>query len=224
MTRHGSSLLGLVRAGAYRLAQADASVSGTDQVYGVNVSRFLADNDAADQLVLSLYGTLAAGLTRNTYVAGEAASVTPLHGERYRTMYLPPNNDGAAAFLETLHSMLVHEVRGREGEPGGLELAFATPRAWLESGKTISAAAAPTSFGPVSYSIARDGQIVRIAVTPPTSPAPTTLKLRLRLPPGDRISAVELDGAAVPFDRGSGTIDLSGLTGVLRLTALLGAT
>jgi hypothetical protein len=203
LARHGSWLLGLVRAGAYRLANGDHSVSGTDQVYGVNVSRFLADNDEADQLVLSLYGTLAAGLTRGTYVAGEAASVTPLQGARYRTMYLPPNNDGAAAFLETLHSMLVHETRGRDGAPQGLELAFATPRAWLEDGKTISVRNAPTSFGPVSYSIARAGGVVHVDVVPPSSPAPATLKLRLRFASGDR------------------TIDLSGRRGEIRLTATL---
>jgi hypothetical protein len=210
-----------VRAGAYRLAASDPSFSGTDQVYGVNVSRFLADNDEPDQLVLSLYGTLAAGLTRGTYVAGEAASVTPLRGARYRTMFLPPNNDGAAAYLETLHSMLVHETRTRDGAPLGLELAFATPRAWLASGKTISIAGAPTSFGPVGYSIARDGETVRIVVTPPVSPAPATLKLRLRLPAGEHVSAVQLDGAAIAFDRGEETIDLSGRSGELRLTAVI---
>ena len=218
LTRHGSRLLGLVRAGAYRLANGDPSVSGTDQVYGVNVSRFLADNDEADQLVLSLYGTLAAGLTRGTYVAGEAASVTPLHGALFRTMYLPPNNDGAAAFLETLHCMLVHETRARDGAPRGLELAFATPRAWLEGGKSISVARTPTSFGPVSYSLARTGDVVRIDMSVPAAP---TLKLRLRLPAGERISTVELGGAAVPFDRGSGTIDLSGHRGVIQLTAAI---
>ncbi len=37
-------------------AAASFPVSGTDQVYGINVARFLADGDAADQLVLSLYG------------------------------------------------------------------------------------------------------------------------------------------------------------------------
>jgi hypothetical protein len=218
LSRHGSRMLGLVRAGAYRLADGDRSVSGTDQVYGVNVSRFLADNDEADQLVLSLYGTLAAALTPGTYVSGEAASVTPLHGARYRTMYLPPNNDGAAAFLETLHSMLVHESRGSEGAPRGLELAFATPRAWLVSGKSIAITGAPTSFGPVSYSIARIDDVVRIAVTAPPSPL---LKLRLRLPAGERIGSVALGGAAVPFDRATGTIDLSGRRGELQLTAQL---
>ena len=183
---HGSRLLGLVRAGAYRLAGSDTSVSGTDEVYGVNMARFLADNDEADQLDLSLYGTLAAALTPGTYVAGEAASVSPLHGARYRTMYLPPNNDGAATFLETLRSMLVHETRGGEGAPRGLELAFATPRAWLRDGKSIAVTAAPTSFGAVSYSITRAGNVVQIDVSPPTSPAPATLGLRLRIPRGER--------------------------------------
>jgi hypothetical protein len=220
LSLHGSRMLGLVRAGAYRLAGGDRSVSGTDQVYGVNVSRFLADNDEADQLVLSLYGTLAAALTRGTYVSGEAASVTPLHGARYRTMYLPPNNDGAAAFLETLHSLLVHESRSPQGAPRGLELAFATPRAWLANGKSMAVTRAPTSFGPVSYSIARVGDTVQITVTPPEAPAPASLKVRLRLPAGERLSAVELGGAAVPFDR-TGTIDLSGRRGELQVTATL---
>ena len=218
---HGSRLLGLVRAGAYRLAQSDASVSGTDEVYGVNVSRFLADNDQADQLDLSLYGTLAAALTPGTYVAGEAASVSPLGGARYRTMYLPPNNDTAATFLETLRSLLVHETRGREGAPRGLELAFATPRAWLRNGKSIVVTDAPTSFGAVSYSIARVENVVHVVVTLPTSAAPATLSLRLRLPTDERLSSVESAGHAIAYDAETGTIDLSGRRGELRLTAAI---
>ena len=221
LSRHGSRLLGLVRAGAYRLAASDASVSGTDQVYGVNVARFLADNDEADQLVLSLYGTLAAALTHGTYVTGEAASVSPLRHAFYRTMYLPPNNDGAAAFLELLRLMLVHEARGPEGLPRGLELAFSSPRAWLEAGKSIVVRSAPTSFGPVSYSIERQQNAVHIDVLPPTSPAPATLRLRLRLPAGEKIATVELAGRSVPFDAKTSTIDLSGRTGELELVATL---
>ena len=221
---HGSRLLGLVRAGAYRLADAnsDAPVSGTDQVYGINVARFLADEDEPDQLVLSLYGTLAAALTPGTYVGGEAASVTPLHGAYYRTMYLPPNNDVSATFLETLRLMLVHESRGPEGLPRGLELAFATPRTWLRNGDRIAVQKAPTSFGPVSYSIVRAGDEVQVEVTPPASPAPATLRIRLRLPAGERIAQVELAGRAVPFDPRTGTIDLSGRHGLLELTVGIG--
>jgi hypothetical protein len=217
--RHGSRLLGLVRAGAYRLAGLDPSVSGTDQVYGVNMARFLADNDEADQLLLSLYGTVAAALTPGTYVAGEAASVSPLGSALYRTMYLPPNNAGAAAFLETLRQMLVHESRGAKGVPRRLELAFSTPRGWLREGESIVVRGAPTSFGPVSYSIRRGQGVVRVVVTMPTSPAPARVRLRLRLPAGERIASVALRGRTIPFDRRTGTIELSGRAGVLRLTA-----
>jgi hypothetical protein len=219
LLHHGSRLLGLVRAGAYRLAGSDPSVSGTDQVYGVNVARFLADNDEADQLVLSLYGTLAAALTPDTYVTGEAASVSPLGGAFYRTMYLPPNNDGAAAFLELLRLMLVHESRGPAGSPRGLELAFSTPRAWLEAGRSIVVRGAPTSFGPVSYSIERQQDAVHIDVIPPSSPAPATLRLRLRLPAGQKIATVDLSGQPVRYDAKSSTIDLTGRRGELELVA-----
>ncbi len=217
LLQHGSRLLGLVRAGAYRLAESDPTVSGTDQVYGVNVARFLADNDEADQLVLSLYGTLAAALTPGTFVSGEAASVTPLRGAFYRTMYLPPNNDGGAAFLEGLRLLLVHETRAPDCSPLGLELAFATPRAWLETGKSIAVRNAPTSFGPVSYSIERQQNVVHIDVTPPASPAPATLRLRLRLPAGQRIVTVDLAGEPVGFNAKTETIDLTGRTGELEL-------
>jgi hypothetical protein len=223
LLQHGSRLLGLVRAGAYRLVGSDPSVSGTDQVYGVNVARFLADNDEADQLVLSLYGTLAAALTPGTYVTGEAASVTPLRNAFYRTMYLPPNNDGGAAFLELLRLLLVHEARGLDGAPRGLELAFSTPRAWLDAGKSIAVRNAPTSFGPVTYSIKRQQNVVLVDVTPPASPAPATLRLRLRLPAGQRIATVELGGEPVPFNARTGTIDLTGRTGELELVASVAA-
>ena len=112
--------------------------SGTDQVYGLNLARFFADNDRPDQLVLSLYGQLAAGMTHGTYVSGEAASVAPFRGDYYRAMFLPPNSASNSAFLETLRLMLVHEVRGPSGAPRGLELAFATPRSWLQTGKQIA--------------------------------------------------------------------------------------
>jgi len=111
--------------------------------------------DQADQLALSLYGTLAAALTPGTYVTGEAASVSPLGGAYYRTMYLPPNNDGAASFLEKLRLMLVHEARGPKGLARGLELAFATPRAWLRDGESIAVHDAPTSFESKPHSYCR---------------------------------------------------------------------
>jgi hypothetical protein len=216
LLRHGSRLLGLVRAGAYRLGGG----GGTDQVYGINVARFLADVDDADQQVLSLYGTLAAALTPGTYVAGEAASVSPVGGARYRSMYLPPNNDCAATFLEELRLLLVHESRGPRGLPRGLELAYATPRTWLRDGGHVGVTDAPTSFGPVSFELSRHGRVVDVHAMLPPAPS---VRLRLRLPRGDRILRASVPGRPLRVDRRTGTLDLTGLgSGALHATVVVG--
>nr|MBA2461890.1 hypothetical protein [Actinomycetota bacterium] len=222
MLRHGSRLLGVVRAGAYALYPEPAfPTSGTDQVYGINVARFLADADEADQLVLSLYGMLATAMTPDTFVSGEAATVAPLAGAYHRAMYLPPNGASNAAFLTTLRSLLVHETREPDGAPRGLELAFATPRQWLRPGKRLSIERAPTSFGPVSYALeVRKGAVHATIELPGRQPV--ELKLRLRLPHGKRIVGVTRNGR--PFGRLDGeTIDLSGLRGRVELVAQVGS-
>jgi hypothetical protein len=219
MLTHGSRLLGLVRGGAYALYGRTPlpSESGTDQVYGNNVARFLADNHEADQLVLSLYGMLAAAMTPRTFVSGEGATVAPLDGSSYRAMYLPPNAASNAAFLETLRLMLVHET------PNGLELAYSTPRAWLKPGRRIAISGAPTSFGSLSYALRAAGKTVRATVEVPERARGLTL--RLRLPRGERIAAVTLGGRPFHrFDRATGTLDLTGLSGTLDLEAHLSAT
>jgi hypothetical protein len=224
MLRHGSRLLGLVRVGAYALYRDPVfPTSGTDQVYGINVARFLADNDEADQLVLSLYGTLAAALTPRTFVAGEAASVAPLGGSPFRSMYLPPNGAANAAFLATLRALLAHETRDGAGRPFGLRLAFATPRAWLSTGKRIVVERLPTGFGPVSFTLEAHARSVDVALELPPR-RPRRIELRLRLPSGKRLTAVTLDGRPVAFRADTGTIDLTGRSGQLALVARVGRT
>jgi hypothetical protein len=218
---HGSRLLGLVRSADDRLyGMPRYPVSGTDQVYGLSIARFLADNDQPDQLVLSLYGMLAASMTPGTFVSGEGATVSPLHGRLDRTMLLPPNSAAAATFLETLRLLLIEETRSPDGAPSGLELAFATPRAWLADGKTIRVDRSPTSFGPVSYVIRRRGDAVHVDLDAPAAPS---LLLRLRLPTGTRLAAVRSAGREVPFDARSGTIDLSGRRGRIEIDAAVDA-
>lgn len=222
MMNHGSRLLGLVRAGAYSLygAKARYPLSGTDQVYGLAMARFLADYDDPDQLVLSLYGMLGAAMTPDTFVSGEAATVAPLRGAAYRSMYLPPNAASNSAFLETLRLMLVHETT-QDGRATGLELAFGTPRGWLAAGKSVAARDAPTSFGPVSYEIDSGDDKLTATVKVPSKHPPGTLKLRLRLPLSERILGVRVDGEPRPFDRKTSTVDLSGLRGTLYIEAAL---
>ena len=221
MGAHGSRLLGLVRADAGRLyGRGPSAASGVDQVYGVNVARFLADADLPDQLVLSLYGMLAGAMTRDTFVSGEAATVAPLRAAQLGSMYLPPNSGTSTAFLETLRLALVHERRGPRGAPTGLDLAFSTPRAWLREGATIRVTGASTSFGPVSYVLSRRGDIVRVGLDAPPAP---TLRLRLRLPAGTHVRRVAMSGRRVAFDAASGTIRFPpGARGTLELVVGLG--
>ncbi|HSJ93168.1 MAG TPA: hypothetical protein VK896_03945, partial [Gaiellaceae bacterium] len=108
---HGTRLLGIVRSGAYVLygAGAGGPRSGVNPVYGNAATRFLAELDRPDRLVLALYGQLAAGMTPRTFVAGEGTTVAPLGGVYPRAMYRPPNAAANATFLATLRELLVHE-------------------------------------------------------------------------------------------------------------------
>ena len=80
-----------------------------------------------------------------------------------------------------------------------------------------------TSFGPLSYSlVARKGS-VRVRVQAPSGLPPQTLRLRLRLPAGERMTGVALRGRAFDgYDAQSDTIDLSGLTGRIDLVVSCG--
>ena len=139
---HGARILGVPRTYA-RTVYGDVPGAGLAQVYGLSTSRFLADNDEPDQLVLSLYGMIAAGMTAGTYVSGEAISVLPVKGAFDRSMFMPPNSGSNASYLETLRELLIHERRGRLGAPAGLDLAFSTPRAWLADGQEIDVQRCP---------------------------------------------------------------------------------
>jgi hypothetical protein len=217
LLNHGSRFLGLVRFSPHTGASNPGyERPGSDDVYGTNVVRFLADIDQPGQLVLSLYGKLGAGMTRNTFVAGEGSTIAPMKGRYYRAMYRPPNSANNAFFLEALRLTLVHETTDASGSPRGLELAYATPRAWLVPGKRIEVRRMRTSFGPLSYSLYADAAAVRVHLDVPEG-LRGPLRLRIRLPAGERLGAVTLGGA--PFGRFADpeTLDLSGLTGHVEL-------
>jgi len=208
---HGSRFLGAVRAGAFALYGHSSASTGLDQVYGLNAARFLASLDRPDLLVLSLYGQLAAAMTRDTFVAGEASSLSPIGRAYYRSMYLPPNSVGNAALLENLRLILLNELP----EGRGLQLAYATPRAWLAPGKQIAVERLPTSFGPLSYTLVSRASSLSATISVPRI-GRHSLSLRLRLPGRARIASVTVDGQPVrSFDARTGTIDLTGRGGSL---------
>jgi hypothetical protein len=213
---HGGRLLGVPRTYA-RTVYGTAPGAGLAQVYGLSPSRLFADNDHPDQLVLSLYGMRALGMTDGTYVSGEAVSVLPVKGAYHRTMFMPPNSGANASYLETLRLMLIHERRGPRGAPARLDLAFATPRAWLADGQSITVRGAPTSFGKLSYSLERTGSVIDASlVIPPHAHA----RLRLRVPAGGRVARVVAGGTVLVVDR-AGTVDLGDRHGAVELRATI---
>ncbi len=219
---HGSRLMGVPRADAHIIyGPYGIGDSGLGQVYGLSVSRFLADDDEPDQLTLSLYGMLAASMTPDTYIAGEATSVVPVGGSYYRTSYMPPNLGANSTFLETLRLMLVHETRGPRGAAHGLELAFAMPRSWLRDGRTIQVTKAATSLGRLSYTIARRGSVIRVVVAAPR--AARSVRLRLRLPQGERIREVRVGGSRFRVGSDTATVTVPRGRREIRFSALVAA-
>jgi hypothetical protein len=219
LRNHGSRFLGLVRFSPHTgVTNPGYEGPGSDDVYGTNVARFLADNDQPDQLLLSLYGKLAAGMTENTFVSGEGSTIAPVGGRYYRSMHRPPNSANNAFFLEALRLALVHETTDAGGSPRGLELAYSTPRAWLEPGNRTQVRKLQTSFGQLAYSIDAGPAYVHVSVdVPPGISGP--LRLRLRLPAGQTLGHVTVAG--LPFDRLADpeTLDLSGVKGHVEIVA-----
>ena len=219
LLNHGSRFLGLVRFSPHTgVTNPGYQKPGTDDVYGINVARFLADEDQPDQLVLSLYGKLAAGMTENTFVSGEGSTLLPTPGQYYRWMFRPPNSANNAFFLETLRLMLVHEVTDAAGLPSGLELAYSTPRAWLAPGKQITVQKLQTRLGPLSYEIDTAAGSVHASIDLPSGFA-GTLRLRLRLPAGETLGATKVNGVAFHSFVNAETLDLTSLGGHLEVQA-----
>ena len=160
-----------------------ANEDGLDDGYTSRYVQALLRRDEADRVLVSFYGKLAQGFTRDTFVGAEGTSLVALDPGG-RPMYLPPNSTGNGFFLGMLRDLLVQdESVDDNGVPDKLRLMFATPRAWLEDGKTIEVKNAPTVFGPVS--VVAHSDLAHSKITVEVSPPPRTThstQIRLRLP------------------------------------------
>jgi hypothetical protein len=179
-----------------------------DDLYTTRYALALLERDEPDRALVTFYGKLAQGMTRDTFIDGESNGIEPF--DQYgRQMGLPPNSAANASFLLLLRYMLVQDYDlDDDGPADTLRLCFATPRRWLEDGKEIVAERAPTQFGNVSFHIKSDLKHNRVTAEidlPPRAPAHTLL--RLRLPEGEKISSANMPITAAE------TFDLSGQHG-----------
>lgn len=231
LKNYGAFLLGMVRFNYYPVPvgsyKSDGlpgyKTTGVDNVYGLNLSRFVHMMDDPDRLALAFYAKLAHGMTRRTFISGEGDTVGPYPDEYYRTFYLSPSSFNNSWFLLMLRLMLIAEKEDEKGVPDKLQLAFSTPRAWLEQGKQINVSAAPTLFGKMDYQIRSDienGTIHARIAMPDQATSASEITLRFRVPGNKKIKTVKINGAKhKAFHPDNETIDLTGKKGLLQIVA-----
>ena len=79
-----------------------------NDLYGTRYVLTLLRRDEADRALVSFYGKLAQGMTRDTFIGCEGSGMNPVD-EFGRQMYLPPNSAGNANFLQQLRYLLVQD-------------------------------------------------------------------------------------------------------------------
>lgn len=148
--------------------------------------------DEPKRAILGLYGSLAYGMSRNTFAAVECTMIRT--GENYWTL---PHTYSNTQQLRLLRNLLIRE----DGET--LWLGQAIPRHWLTPGKRVAVNDAPTTFGLVSYSIdANPDGSMQIRLSPPSRNSPKEIILRLRNPNQRSIAQVNSVGnAKVKFSK-----------------------
>jgi hypothetical protein len=185
-------------------------------LYGTRYVLDTLRRDDPDRALVSFYGMLSQGFTRETLVGGEGCSLAPVDPEG-RFFYCPPNSAGNAHFLTMLRNLLIQDWDlNDDGQPETLRLLYATPRSWLADESQITVERAPSAFGRVSVSAKSrlsSGEVL-IEVALPAREFPHQTLLRARLPRGWQIDGALVDNKPVVVDQ-TGAVDLGNSSGTL---------
>ena len=215
--QHGGIFLGMVRSGGDEFNFWTGS-ERVNPLYGTRYTLDTLRRDDPERALVSFYGMLAQGFTRQTFISGEGASLTPVDADG-RIFYCPPNSAANAHFLSMLRALLVQDPDlDDDGRPETLRLLFATPKRWLADGQSITVERAPTAFGEVSVRLTSHlaaGEILA-AVSLPERQIPDRILLRARVPDGWRVTRCLTPTGPLPTDP-QGTVNLTALRGSVAL-------
>lgn len=155
--------------------------AANEPVYVQQATAYLL-RDEPKAAIRAFYSLMACGFSHH--------QLSPLeHRWAWGQYYGPPSTDGA--WFELYRNMLIHETDSKT-----LMLGQAIPRKWLENGKQIRIANAPTQFGALSYTIqsnAASGTIMADIQLSDRNP-PEKLLIRMRHPLEKRIRSVMVNG------------------------------
>ncbi|MES2696552.1 MAG: hypothetical protein V4773_23990 [Verrucomicrobiota bacterium] len=215
--QHGGVFMGMIRSGGDTF-NFWTGAERVNPLYGTRYTLDTLRRDDPERALVSFYGMLAHGFTRNTFIGGEGCALEPVD-ERGRIFYLPPNSAANTHFLSMLRHTLVQDWDlDDDGRPETLRLLFATPKRWLEDGRAITVERAPTAFGEVSVVVRSKlaaGEVIARVTLPTRQPAQRTL-LRVRVPDGWKAIRAEIEGSgnsrSLEIDA-LGTVDISALRG-----------
>ncbi len=149
--------------------------------------------DRVKPVILGLYGSLAYGMSRETYSGVEVTRL--FTGDNEPTL---PHLYSCTQQLRLLRMMLVQE----DGDQ--LWIGRAIPRPWLGGEAVTEIKSAPTAFGPVSFTIRPHPARARTEVDlmAPSRRTPSAILLRLRDPARRNITGVRVNGLALrTFDK-----------------------
>jgi len=174
---------------------------GIDHAYTYGYWMTCLDRGDVERTILGLYGSLAYGMSRETYSACETQWIRS--GANY---YHLPHLYSCTQQLRLLRNMLIRE-KGKV-----LLIGQAIPRHWLKKDMKIDVSDAPTVFGEVDYSITVDntGDRMKVQLNPPVRNVPDSIILYLRHPQEKIIKNVKINGR-VNRDFTKDTISLVGL-------------
>lgn len=164
----------------------------------------------AEPVLLGLYGSLAYGMSRETYAGVEVSRL--FRADNDPTL---PHLYSCTQQLRLLRMMLVRE----EGED--LHILSAAPRDWLAQGRQVEVQVAPTRFGEVSFAISSliDEKAILVELGMPARRAPEKVVLRLRRPGDVPIRDLKVYGGAKAAFKGD-TLTVTDMTKDLRIAVL----
>ncbi len=198
MEQRGGLLLGM-----------DRVWDGIDHAYTYGYALEQLRHGDVDKFLLTFYGSLAYGMTRDTYSAVEVTRIT----EGFNEGTLPHTYSNTQQ-LRMLRMMLVKE------EAGELWLAPGTPRAWLDTREGFAIRNAPTNYGTISYRVLPEpaSKLVRMSIESSVAGTLRPSKVRVRLAANlGTLESATINGNAATIDHDTVVFDGSTLRDKLEI-------